>query len=79
MSIVLLGHLDRVVHGTLAEDILAACTEKSYSLEKTTAGDITNPTISLTQAFKRHNLATFKNFAQQVYCASKHLAFLTKL
>lgn len=54
------GHLDRVVHGLTAQDILSACEEKQDVGEK-----LTNPTISIAQAFKRHNLATFRNLAQQ--------------
>ena len=57
------GHLDRVVHGVTAEEILGACDEK---LEVTTnISNLTNPTITITQAFKRANIATFRNFAQQ--------------
>ena len=54
------GHLDRVVNGVTAEEILAACDEKLVVTH-----DLTNPTLSITQAFKRHNIATFKTFAQQ--------------
>ena len=57
------GHLDRVVHGVAAEDILAGCDDKMSS--KVNESTANNPTISLAQAFKRHNLATFRNFAQQ--------------
>jgi hypothetical protein len=60
-----IGHLDRVVHGTTAEEILSACDER---VEVTTnISNLTNPTITITQAFKRANLATFKNFAQQQF------------
>ncbi len=54
------GHLDRVVHGVTAEDILHACDQKQI-----VTTDITNPHISLAQALKRRNLATFRNMAQQ--------------
>ena len=57
------GHLDRVVHGVTAEEIISACDEKSETT--TNLSNLTNPTISITQAFRRHNLATFRNFAQQ--------------
>ena len=55
-----LGHLDRVVHGVTAEDILHACDQKQI-----VTTDVTNPHISLAQALKRRNLATFRNMAQQ--------------
>ncbi|CAH1778713.1 unnamed protein product [Owenia fusiformis] len=55
------GHLDRVVHGVLAEDIIAACGENQDEvIEK-----LANPSISIAQAFKRRNLATFQNLAKQ--------------
>ena len=54
------GHLDRVVHGVVAEEILSACDEKLEIGDK-----LTNPTISIAQAFRRHNMATFRNLAQQ--------------
>ena len=54
------GHLDRVVHGVTAEDILHACDQKQI-----VTTDVTNPHISLAQALKRRNLATFRNMAQQ--------------
>ncbi len=54
------------MHGTLAEDILTACDEKHIEHpQNMSRADMNNPTISLAQAFKRHNLATFRNFAQQ--------------
>ncbi|XP_041377022.1 WD repeat-containing protein 7-like isoform X4 [Gigantopelta aegis] len=54
------GHLDRVVHGITAEEILNNCDENATPMES-----LTNPNITLAQAFKRRNLATFKNLAQQ--------------
>ena len=54
------GHLDRVVNGVTAEEILSACDEKLIVTH-----DLTNPTLSIAQAFKRHNIATFKTFAHQ--------------
>lgn len=54
------GHLDRVAHGVTAEDILHACGQRQI-----VTTDVTNPHISLTQALKRRNLATFRNMAQQ--------------
>lgn len=59
----LAGHLDRVVHGVTAEEILNACDEKLDIPEH----KLTNPTISIAQAFKRHNLATFRNLASQQF------------
>lgn len=56
------GHLDRVVHGEIAEEILGACDEK---MDVQIGEQLTNPTISIAQAFKRRNLATFRNLAQQ--------------
>lgn len=54
------GHLDRVVHGITAEEILNNCDENATPMES-----LVNPNITLTQALKRRNLATFKNLAQQ--------------
>lgn len=54
------GHLDRVVHGLTAEDILNNCDENAIPMDV-----LVNPNITLSQALKRRNLATFKNLAQQ--------------
>ncbi|XP_063439339.1 WD repeat-containing protein 7-like isoform X1 [Mytilus trossulus] len=54
------GHLDRVVHGITAEDILSNCDENAMPVD-----GLVNPNITLSQALKRRNLATFKNLAQQ--------------
>jgi len=56
------GHLDRVVHGITAEEILDACDERT----DVAVGDrLSNPTISIAQAVRRHNFATFRNLANQ--------------
>ncbi|XP_064640034.1 WD repeat-containing protein 7-like isoform X4 [Lineus longissimus] len=57
------GHLDRVVQGVTAQEILSACDKATNSV--TSSEELNNPTISIAQAFKRRNLATFKNLAQQ--------------
>ncbi|KAH9504952.1 WD repeat-containing protein 7, partial [Bulinus truncatus] len=54
------GHLDRVIDGKTAEDVLNNCDENAMPVEA-----LTNPSITLAQALKRRNLATFKNFTQQ--------------
>ncbi|CAL1530657.1 unnamed protein product [Lymnaea stagnalis] len=54
------GHLDRVIDGKTAEDVLSNCDENATPVEA-----LTNPSITLTQALKRRNLATFRNFTQQ--------------
>ena len=54
------GHLDRVVHGLTAEDILNNCDENAMPTDV-----LINPSVTLSQALKRRNLATFKNLAQQ--------------
>lgn len=54
------GHLDRVIDGKTAEDVLANCDENATPVEA-----LTNPSITLAQAFKRRNLAAFRNLAQQ--------------
>ena len=54
------GHLDRVVHGLTAGDILNNCDENAMPMDV-----LVNPNITLSQALKRRNLATFKNLAQQ--------------
>ncbi|GFN77935.1 WD repeat-containing protein 7, partial [Plakobranchus ocellatus] len=54
------GHLDRVIDGKTAEDVLANCDENATPVEA-----LTNPSITLAQALKRRNLATFRNLAQQ--------------
>ena len=56
----MIGHLDRVVHGLTAEEILSNCDENAMPMDH-----LINPNITLAQAFKRRNLATFKNLAQQ--------------
>ena len=61
-SFYVVGHLDRVVHGLTAEEILQACDE---NMNHAATENLVNPTISITQAFRRHNLATFRNLAQQ--------------
>ncbi|XP_025115150.1 WD repeat-containing protein 7-like isoform X3 [Pomacea canaliculata] len=54
------GHLDRVVHGITAEEILNNCDENALPTE-----NLTNPSLTLSQALKRRNFATFRNLAQQ--------------
>ncbi|XP_035824212.1 WD repeat-containing protein 7 isoform X13 [Aplysia californica] len=54
------GHLDRVIDGKTAEDVLSNCDENATPVEA-----LTNPSITLAQALKRRNLATFRNLAQQ--------------
>ncbi|KAL3860797.1 hypothetical protein ACJMK2_010864, partial [Sinanodonta woodiana] len=54
------GHLDRVVHGMTGEEILNNCDENAMPVDQ-----LINPNITLVQALKRRNLATFKNLAQQ--------------
>ncbi|XP_013407449.1 WD repeat-containing protein 7-like isoform X2 [Lingula anatina] len=63
------GHLDRVVHGTTAVDILHACDEmmKAEGHSVHHSESLVNPTISIAQAFRRRNLATFKNLAEQKF------------
>jgi hypothetical protein len=56
------GHLDRVVHGVTAEEILDACDEK---MDASAGERLSNPTISIAQAVRRHNLATFRHMANQ--------------
>jgi hypothetical protein len=56
------GHLDRVVHGITAEEILDACDEK---MDASAGERLSNPTISIAQAVRRHNLATFRHMANQ--------------
>ena len=56
------GHLDRVVNGLVAEEILNACDDKS---DYTVSQQSLNPTISIGQAIRRRNLATFLNLAEQ--------------
>lgn len=59
-AILISGHLDRVVHGLTAEEILSNCDENAMPMDQ-----LVNPNITFAQAFKRRNLATFKNLAQQ--------------
>ncbi|XP_021343235.1 WD repeat-containing protein 7-like isoform X1 [Mizuhopecten yessoensis] len=54
------GHLDRVVHGLTAEEILNNCDEHAAPTDQ-----LINPNLTLAQAIKRRNLLTFKNLAQQ--------------
>ncbi|KAK2177630.1 hypothetical protein NP493_589g03000 [Ridgeia piscesae] len=55
------GHLDRVAHGVIADEILEACDDVHADDDD----HMTNPTISIAQALRRRNLATFRNLAQQ--------------
>lgn len=55
------GHLDRVAHGVIADEILEACDDVHSDEDD----HMTNPTISIAQALRRRNLATFRNLAQQ--------------
>lgn len=61
------GHLDRVIDGKTAEDVLSNCDENATPVEA-----LTNPSITLAQALKRRNLATFRNLAQQKLSVSQH-------
>ncbi|XP_076449576.1 WD repeat-containing protein 7-like isoform X2 [Babylonia areolata] len=54
------GCLDRVVNGITAEEIVNNCDENALPKET-----LTNPSLTLAQALKRRNLATFRNLAQQ--------------
>ena len=54
--------MDRVVNGLVAEEILNACDDKS---DYTVSQQSLNPTISIGQAIRRRNLATFLNLAEQ--------------
>ena len=56
----MIGHLDRVIDGKTAEDVLSNCDENATPVEA-----LTNPSITLVQALKRRNLATFRNLAHQ--------------
>ncbi|ESO96910.1 hypothetical protein LOTGIDRAFT_159662 [Lottia gigantea] len=60
-------HLDRVVQGITAEEILNNCDENATPME-----NLTNPSLTLAQAFRRRNFATFRNLAQQRLQASQH-------
>ena len=61
MRLTLPGHLDRVAHGVIADEILEACDDVHTDEDD----HMTNPTISIAQALRRRNLATFRNLAQQ--------------
>lgn len=53
------GHLDRVVHGLAAEEILSACDENV-----TSAGDrLKNPAIHLLRGLRHRNLAAITSAA----------------
>ena len=54
------GHLDRVLEGKTAEDVLAACDVEAAPVEA-----LTSPALTLVQALRRRNLATFRNLASQ--------------
>lgn len=57
------GHLDRVVHGHVAEDILAACDEHTVSVN---VGDNvgSNPALHFFRGLRHRNLAAIKLAAQ---------------
>jgi len=50
-----------VAHGVIADEILEACDDVHADDDD----HMTNPTISIAQALRRRNLATFRNLAQQ--------------
>jgi len=60
------------VHGVVAEEIFNNCDERS---ETTPGEQLTIPNLTLAQAFKRRNLATFKNLAQQKLQVSLRMIF----
>ncbi|XP_054161861.1 WD repeat-containing protein 7-like isoform X2 [Oppia nitens] len=64
------GHLDRVVHGIIAEEILSACDENV-----TSAGDrLTNPAIHLFRGLRHRNLAAIRHAAVRgLHNISSHL------
>ena len=64
------GHLDRVLHGIIAEEILNACDENV-----TTAGDrLTNPAIHLFRGLRHRNLAAIRHAAVRgLHNISSHL------
>ena len=51
-----------MVHGITAEEILDTCDQKT---DVGTGDQLSNPTISIVQAVKRRNLATFRHMANQ--------------
>lgn len=54
------GHLDRVVHGINAEEILAACDEHSI---QTTGDKLSNPALHLLRGMRHRNLSAIKHAA----------------
>ena len=54
------GHLDRVVHGMTADEILAACDEHSIH---TTEDKLTNPAIHLLRGMRHRNMAAIRHAA----------------
>ena len=59
----LLGHLDRVVHGHIADDILTACDEHTVSVN---VGENvgSNPALHFFRGLRHRNLAAIKLAAQ---------------
>jgi hypothetical protein len=57
------GHLDRVVHGHVGDDILAACDEHTISVN---VGDNvgSNPALHFFRGLRHRNLAAIKLAAQ---------------
>jgi WD40 repeat protein len=70
------GHLDRVLHGIIAEEILSACDENI-----TTTGDrLTNPAIHLFRGLRHRNLAAIRHAAVRgLHNISSHLVKKTLL
>lgn len=56
------GHLDRVVHGTAAEDILSACDENATVTLSDNVG--ANPALHFFRGLRHRNLAAIKLAAQ---------------
>ncbi|XP_071942422.1 WD repeat-containing protein 7-like isoform X1 [Antedon mediterranea] len=59
------GHLDRIVHGNTAEDILDACDQVSATSET-----MLTPTQSIAVAFRRRSLAAIRKSAQRSIIAA---------
>ncbi|XP_076033939.1 WD repeat-containing protein Rbcn-3B isoform X3 [Oratosquilla oratoria] len=58
------GHLDRVLQGVQAEEVISACDEHSQGVSSTDAG-LANPAVHLFRGLRHRNLAAIRHAAQR--------------
>ena len=56
------GHLDRVVHGTTAQEVLSACDENMTV--STSEGGMANPAVHFFRGLRHRNLSAIRHAAK---------------